>query len=81
MVQAGDVLHVAGPPDVVAPDDPLAAFRGDLGGVLRGYSVAEGKMLGETKLPSPPVFDGLIAATGKLFVSTVDGQVICLGGN
>lgn len=31
------------------------------------------------RLGSPPVFDGLIAADGRLFLATMDGQVLCLG--
>ena len=39
------------------------------------------KKLSETKLDSPPVFDGLIAARGRLFVSLEDGSVVCLAGS
>ncbi len=79
MVLAGNHLFVAGPPDVVDTDDPMASFEGRKGGVLRTYSAAEGKRLAETTLQSPPVFDGLIVASGRLFMSTVDGHVVCLG--
>jgi hypothetical protein len=34
--------------------------------------------LAEVKLPSSPVFDGLIAAGGKLLLSLKDGSVLCL---
>ncbi|MHC4403805.1 MAG: hypothetical protein ACYTG0_29455 [Planctomycetota bacterium] len=27
----------------------------------------------------PPVFDGLIAAAGRLLMSTTDGRVVCFG--
>ncbi|MGB2823409.1 MAG: PQQ-binding-like beta-propeller repeat protein, partial [Phycisphaerae bacterium] len=79
MVLAGQRLFVAGPPDVVEPDDPMAAFEGRKGAVLRVYSAADGKMLAERKLDSPPVFDGLIAAAGRLFMCTTDGRVVCFG--
>jgi hypothetical protein len=36
--------------------------------------------LREIPLDVPPVFDGLIIAEGRLFLSTLDGRVICLGG-
>ena len=79
MVLAGKSLFVAGPPDTVDPDDPMAAFEGRKGAIVRAYSAADGKTLAEHKLDAPPVFDGLIAASGQLFVSTTDGHVVCLG--
>jgi len=81
MVAAGKHLFVAGPPDVVDPDDPMASFEGRGGAVLAVHSTADGKTLAEKKLDAPPVFDGLIAAAGQLFLCTTDGQVICLGKN
>jgi hypothetical protein len=30
------------------------------------------------KLPDPPVFDGISAAGGRLFVSGADGSLTCL---
>ena len=78
MKTAGKLI-VAGPPDVVDADDPMASFEGRKGAVLRVYSAADGKKLAETTLRSPPVFDGLIAASGRLFMSTTDGHVVCLG--
>jgi outer membrane protein assembly factor BamB len=79
MVLAGEHLFVAGPPDLVEPDDPMAAFEGRKGAVLRAYSAADGKTLAEHQLKAPPVFDGLIAAAGRLFLSTTDGRIVCLG--
>jgi hypothetical protein len=49
--------------------------------VLRVYSAADGKTLAEHKLDAPPVFDGLIAAAGRLFMCTTNGRVVCLGEN
>jgi hypothetical protein len=79
MVLAGKRLFVAGPPDVVDPDDPMAAFEGCKGAVLHARSAADGKVLAERKLDAPPVFDGLIAAGGRLFLCTTNGYVVCLG--
>ncbi|MFH1924708.1 MAG: hypothetical protein ABIP48_33065, partial [Planctomycetota bacterium] len=81
MVLAGDRLFVAGPPDVVNARDPMAAFEGRGGAVLRVHSAADGKTLTEQKLEVPPVFDGLIAASGRLYLSTVDGRVVSMAGN
>jgi len=80
MVLAAGHLFVAGPPDVVDPDDPMAAFEGRKGAVLRALSAADGKTLAEGRLEAPPVFDGLIAASERLYLSLEDGTVLCLGG-
>lgn len=77
MVKAGDVLFVAGPPDVVPEDDPLAAFEGRRGGVLRAVSAEDGAVMSEQQLDAPPVFDGVIAAAGRLFVTTEDHRLVC----
>ena len=43
------------------------------------YAAADGRRLGRCDLP-PPVWDGMAAAGGMLYVSTADGRVMCLGG-
>ncbi|MHC4399264.1 MAG: outer membrane protein assembly factor BamB family protein [Planctomycetota bacterium] len=96
MVLAGDTLFLAGPPDIVdeeeafrAIDDPhvepqladqAAAFGGKKGAVLWAVSAADGRKLAEHPLKAPPVFDGLVAAAGRLFLSTQSGAVVCLEG-
>jgi hypothetical protein len=77
MVLAGDVLFMAGPPDVVPEDDPYAAFDGKLGARLWAVSAADGRKLAEYPLEGLPAFDGLIAAGGRLYLSTADGKVRC----
>ena len=79
MVVTGDQLCVAGPPDVVDADDPLAAFEGRRGGVLRIVDKADGRTVSEHKLSSPPVFNGAAAAGGRLLLSLDDGSVACFG--
>jgi len=81
MVLAGKTLFVAGPPDVVPDDDPLAAFEGRKGSILLAVSATDGKVIHETRLDSVPVFDGLIAAEGSLIVSCKSGVVQCLGNH
>ena len=41
--------------------------------------VTDGKTLATHKLASLPVFDGMAAAGGRLYVSTTDGRLRCLG--
>jgi outer membrane protein assembly factor BamB len=79
MLVAGSHLIVAGTPDVVDADDPWAAIDGDRGGVLWVVSTADGTKLAEYELEHPPVFDGLAAARGRVYVSTTGGTIQCLG--
>ena len=97
MVLAGETLFVAGPPELLdeakvirAPTGPgvqaklaeqSAAWEGERGSLLWAVSAAEGRKLAEYKLDSVPVFDGLAAAGGRLFLSMKDGKVVCLRGD
>jgi outer membrane protein assembly factor BamB len=80
MVKAGGSVFVAGPPDEFDPEDPFAPFEGRRGARLVAVSAADGQKLSEIELGSPPVFDGLIAAGGRLFASLEDGSVVSLAG-
>ena len=79
MLLAGDRLFIAGTPDVVPEDDPLAALEGRMGGILRVVSAKDGSTLAEYPLDSNPVFDGLSAAGGRLIMTTKSGEIICMG--
>ncbi len=59
-----------------AQDD---AWRGKRGGLLRVVSVKDGTKLAEHKIDDVPIFDGMSAADGKLFLSLRNGQVACFG--
>jgi hypothetical protein len=78
MVRTGNGLFAAGPPDLCDPDDPAGALEGRKGALLMAFSPDDGEKLFECKLEAPPVFDGLAAASGRLFLSTTDGSVICM---
>jgi outer membrane protein assembly factor BamB len=47
-------------------------------GRLRVLSTADGSVLQEAQVPSP-AWDGLAVAEGRLFLTTQDGRVLCLG--
>jgi outer membrane protein assembly factor BamB len=79
MVATDGLLFVAGPPDVVDPKDPLGAFEGRKGGVLLAIDRANGKGVWEYTLPAPPVFNGLAAAAGRLYVAMQGGTIACFG--
>jgi outer membrane protein assembly factor BamB len=96
MVLADKTLFMAGPPDVAneeqafyAPDDEEViaklneqseALEGKKGALLWVVSTADGKKLAEHKLDSPPVFDGMAASNGRLYLATKDGKVLCFAG-
>ena len=93
MVLAGGTLFVAGPPDLVDEpkafseiNDPktkrilaeqAAAIKGDKGALLLAVSAVDGKTLAQYDLDSPPVFDGMAAANERLYMTTVNGRVVC----
>jgi len=96
MVVAGKILFVSGPPDVFdeekeffAVDDSQvrerlaeqsALFKGRDGGVLWAVSAADGHRLAEYKLEALPVWDGMIAAGGRLYLTTLKGEVLSFAG-
>ena len=95
MVATADQLLVAGHPDFIderrayrLPDDPEVheqlqrqadALEGRCGGRLWAVSKSDGQPAARYRLASPPVFDGMAAAGGRLFLATLDGAVLCLG--
>ena len=64
-------------PDLKKQDDLLL---GKGGATLLAVDAESGKVLTETKLASPPQWDGMSAAGGAVFVSQLDGSVVCLEG-
>jgi outer membrane protein assembly factor BamB len=58
----------------------LEAWRGKHGGRLWIVDKQDGHRQAEYELRSPPVHDGMAAANGRLYLSGMDGSVICLGG-
>ncbi len=56
-----------------------AALDGKRGASLIAISVDNGKVANNLTLDSPPVWDGMSAAQGRLYVATQDGKVQCFG--
>jgi len=81
LVLAGETLFAAGWEDAVAvvPPDGSPCPAPDRS-VLWALSCADGTRVAEIALDAPPVFDGLIAARGRLYLVTTSGKVLCLGG-
>ena len=78
MLHAGATVVVGGSPDVVDREDPWKMIEGRGGGRLVMVSAANGKILAEFPLESPPVLDGMAAARGRLFVALQSGKLVCL---
>ncbi|MHC4494351.1 MAG: hypothetical protein ACYSYM_00850, partial [Planctomycetota bacterium] len=78
MVLADEVLFGAGwkdsekifQKDPDSPNDP----------VLAAISTADGQTINEYLLEAEPVFDGMAAAYGKLYLSMKNGKILCLTG-
>ncbi len=96
MVLASGTLFIAGPPDLLDEEDSqkhlldpevMAAINdqndslaGKKGGVLWAVSPEDGEKLAELPLDSPPIFDGMIVAGGRLYMTTMDGKLVCYAG-
>jgi hypothetical protein len=73
MIRAGNALIVGGTHGASVAEKASE-------GILLIASDSDGKTLGQFPLEAPPVWDGMAAARGKLYVATTDGSVVCLAG-
>ena len=96
MVLAGDTLFLAGPEDIVDEPqafrqisetevkdrlkEQAKALAGEKGAFLLAVSTVDGTEISQSKLESTPVFDGMAAAEGRLYLSTVGGDLLCIEG-
>jgi outer membrane protein assembly factor BamB len=97
MVLTDDALFAAGPPVVIDETEvylrygdsevqakmrrQVEAFEGQHGSILMAAAKQNGEKLSAYNLQSSPVFDGMAAANGMLYLSMLDGSVLCLGAN
>ncbi|MEJ2111630.1 MAG: hypothetical protein P8Z37_17320 [Acidobacteriota bacterium] len=93
MVLANDTLFVAGPPDIVDEEEAFFALdddailkklaeqsellKGKEGGLMWAVSAKNGHKLSEYKLDDLPVWDGMVATEGRLFMTTMNGEIAC----
>ncbi|MGM0488710.1 MAG: PQQ-binding-like beta-propeller repeat protein [Planctomycetota bacterium] len=81
MVRAGDLLFVGGMPiDQLGDPYSLASRDGEneKRGRLHVLSCDDGRTIRRLQMASPPVWDGMAAVQGRLFIPRVDGSVVCL---
>jgi hypothetical protein len=81
MLLAGEIVFLGGMPTAADPAELSAAYEGREGGLLWAMSAGDGSKLAEYELQTPPVWDGMAAAGGRLYFSTYDGRVRCMGAN
>ena len=96
LVVTGTTMFVAGPPDIIREEDAFFALddeavrqklaeqssvlKGADGSIIWAVDTQTGKKLAEYKMNTMPVWDGMAAANGSIFMSTIDGEVICYTG-
>jgi len=96
MVLADKTLFIAGPPDVLGReevfrgsadadtreklDERSAAGQDRRGALLWVVGASDGRTQAQYNLQSPPVWDGMAAANGRLYLSTTDGRISCFAG-
>lgn len=87
-----DVLFAAGPPDMLEETDAFQQFgdpavqkkivaqagslKGEKGALLLAVGMKTGKILGRYPLASPPVFDGISIAGGRVYVACENGRIV-----
>jgi hypothetical protein len=95
MVKADETLFIAGPPDLIDEEavfgradtaanrallaDQANAFEGRRGAQLWAVSSTDGRRLATCSLDFLPVWDGMIAAGGQLYMALTNGRVVCMG--
>ena len=79
----GKTVAVAGVPMRAgfSTEDIEASYDGRKRGLLWTLGAEDGTPLGELALPAPPVWDGLAAAGGRVYLPLKDGTVLCLGAS
>ncbi len=89
---ADKTMFIAGPPDIIRakgpreeaalilenPQEAPASWKGKKGSVLWAVSATDGRKIAEYELDSLPVFDGMIAAYGRLYIAMKNGRILCL---
>jgi outer membrane protein assembly factor BamB len=78
---SGGILFAAGPPNLKKGQAMIDALHGRKGAYLWAVSTESGSKLAEYKLDAPPVFDGMAAISGKLFISQTNGKLVCMASD
>ncbi len=76
MALAGNKIFAAGP--LGTGTHSMAEFTGEKGIILRVLDTSDGAKLAQYELDTMPVWDGLITAGGKVYLTMHDNRLICL---
>jgi outer membrane protein assembly factor BamB len=76
MILANNILFVAGPS--AKEVNGLEAPNKQQKALLMAISASDGTELAQYQLDSSPVFDGIAAVHGRLYISMQDGSVLCM---
>ncbi len=76
MVLADKVIFIAGPR--IDTSDGQIDLNESRPAVLMAISASDGSELAQYQLDSTPVFDGMAAAYGRLYVSMENGDLLCM---
>ncbi len=60
-------------------DEQDRVLEGDKGGILLAVNIDTGEVEHKLPIASLPTWDGLSGANNKIFLTTLDGRVICFG--
>jgi len=78
MVMAGDIIFAAG----AGPAPGKAVAKPGTSGtpLLLALAASDGSELARCPIDAPPVFNGMAAAGGELFLTLKNGQLLCMAG-
>jgi len=79
MILAHNILFAAGSP--VDTENGPGATDEAAGALLLAVAASNGATLAQYRLEAPPVFDGMAATGGRLYLTSTDGKVLCFGGS
>jgi hypothetical protein len=80
MLKSGQNLFLAVMPVDIPHEDPHAAYEGRKGGMIWVVTANAGHKVAEYKLDTAAVWDGMAATYGKLYLSQIDGSIVCFDG-
>jgi len=77
MVKTADMLFIAGIEDKAIGKDDMDIYLGKGKGLFWAVNPENGTVEAKYTTDAPPVFDGLMAAEGRLFISLENGNLQC----
>jgi len=81
------MVLIAGTKDILRTDDMSRGTIAKQATLLESsdeqyleiYAKKDGSKIADLKLPGKPIYDGMSVAPGSVFISTEEGELLCLG--